>query len=104
MAPVHEQLREQVREANLPNLRAPLALDVRAHPWPTTAVDAVFTANTLHIMSWEAVGHFFRGVGAALTKGGVLCVYGPFRYGGQHTSPSNAEFDKWLTAQCGRRR
>ena len=99
MAPLPEALGERVRLANLPNLRAPLALDVRQLPWPATAVDAVFSANTLHIMSWESVGHFFRGVGAAMTRGGVLCVYGPFRYRGQHTSASNAEFDAWLKSR-----
>lgn len=96
MSPVPETLGARIRLANLANLRAPLALDVRQLPWPATGADAVFSANTLHIMSWESVGDFFRGVGAALTRGGVLCVYGPFRYGGAHTSPSNAEFDAWL--------
>lgn len=99
MPPLPEVLGEHIRQANLPNLRAPLALDVRQLPWPATAVDAVFSANTLHIMSWDAVGHFFRGVGAAMTRGGVLCVYGPFRYGGQHTSASNADFDVWLKSR-----
>ena len=99
MPPVPDFLVEHLRRAQLPNLRAPLALDVRQLPWPATAVDAVFSANTLHIMSWESVGDFFRGSGAALTRGGVLCVYGPFRYGGQHTSASNADFDAWLKAR-----
>jgi cyclopropane fatty-acyl-phospholipid synthase-like methyltransferase len=78
------------------NLRTPLALDVRAQSWPVGASDAVFTANTLHIMSWAAVADFFRGVAATLGPGGVLCVYGPFRYRGEHTSQSNADFDAWL--------
>ena len=26
----------------------------------------------------------------------VLAVYGPFNYGGQYTSASNARFDQWL--------
>src|SRR5262249_39029789 len=72
------------------NLRAPLALDVRDDPWPVAAVDAVFSANTLHIMGWNAVREFFRGVGAVLVPSGILCVYGPFRFGGRHTSDSNA--------------
>jgi cyclopropane fatty-acyl-phospholipid synthase-like methyltransferase len=96
VAPLPASLGERIRLAALTNLRAPLALDVRHIPWPPIGADAVFSANTLHIMSWEAVGYFFRGVGAAMTRGGVLCVYGPFRYGGQHTSPSNIEFDAWL--------
>jgi len=56
----------------------------------------VFSANTLHIMSWPEVERFFAGVGAVLEPGGVLVVYGPFNYGGAFTSDSNARFDGWL--------
>jgi cyclopropane fatty-acyl-phospholipid synthase-like methyltransferase len=89
-------LAERVRLEGSPNLRLPLALDVRATPWPHAEADAIFSANTLHIMGWDAVEDFFRGVGAALGAGGVLCVYGPFNYQGRYTSPSNAQFDAWL--------
>ncbi|HEY1491456.1 MAG TPA: DUF938 domain-containing protein [Steroidobacteraceae bacterium] len=99
MAPLPEALGASIALAKLPNLRPPLALDVRELPWPATAIDAVFSANTLHIMSWQSVGDFFRGVGAALTRGGMLCVYGPFRYEGRHTSASNADFDAWLKSR-----
>lgn len=78
------------------NLAAPLRLDVREHPWPLAEVDAVFSANTLHIMSWPAVQDFFRGVGRLLSSAGVLAVYGPFRYAGRYTSESNAAFDRYL--------
>jgi cyclopropane fatty-acyl-phospholipid synthase-like methyltransferase len=85
------------------NLRAPIVLDVRSLPWPAPpaggAYDAIFSANTLHIMGWAAVEDFFRGAGRTLAAGGVLCVYGPFRYGGRYTSDSNAEFDAWLHAR-----
>jgi cyclopropane fatty-acyl-phospholipid synthase-like methyltransferase len=81
------------------NLLAPLALDVRSDPWDVLPADAVFSANTLHIMSWEAVEHFFRGVGQVLGQAGVLCVYGPFSYHGRHTSDSNAGFDSYLRAR-----
>ena len=69
---------------------------MRDDPWPLAAVDAVFSANTLHIMAWSAVREFFRGVGAVLVPAGVLCVYGPFRFEGRHTSESNAAFDHYL--------
>jgi cyclopropane fatty-acyl-phospholipid synthase-like methyltransferase len=92
-------LNERLQHEGSPNLRSPMALDVEMHPWPVAAVDAVFSANTLHIMSWQAVQAFFRGVGAVLTAPGVLCVYGPFRYAGRHTSDSNAEFDGFLRAR-----
>ena len=92
-------LAERVRLEGGQNLRVPLALDVHDEPWLVAPVDAVFSANTLHIMSWSAVCEFFRGVGGVLRKPGVLCVYGPFRFRGTHTSASNAEFDRWLKAR-----
>jgi cyclopropane fatty-acyl-phospholipid synthase-like methyltransferase len=92
-------LAERVRLEGSPNLRAPIALDVRARPWPHAEADAIFTANTLHIMAWAEVEDFFHGVGAALGPGGVLCVYGPFNYQGRYTSASNAQFDAWLKAR-----
>ena len=92
-------LAERVRLEGGANLREPLALDVRAEPWPVTAADAVFSANTLHIMAWDAVREFFRGAAAVLRSPGVLCVYGPMRYGGAYTSVSNAEFDRALKAR-----
>jgi SAM-dependent methyltransferase len=95
-----EPLAERIRREGGANLRAPIALDVCRHPWPVPRpVDAVFSANTLHIMPWSAVREFFRGVGGLLERPGVLCVYGPFRYQGRHTSESNAEFDGWLKAR-----
>jgi len=89
-------LEERILAEGPPNLAPALALDVRVHPWPVECVDAVFSANTLHIMAWDAVEHFFRGVGEVLTAPGVLCIYGPFRYRGGYTSESNAEFDRYL--------
>ena len=86
-------------EAALPNLLPPLALDVDDAEWPPVSCDAVFSANTLHIMGWASVEHFFRGAGRLLWPGGVLAVYGPFRYGGRHTAPSNAQFDAFLRAR-----
>jgi cyclopropane fatty-acyl-phospholipid synthase-like methyltransferase len=89
-------LAERVRLEGSPNLRLPIGLDVRATPWPHAEADAIFSANTLHIMGWNEVEDFFRGVGTALGPGGVLCVYGPFNYQGRYTSASNAQFDAWL--------
>lgn len=83
----------------------PLALDVAAPPWPLPAsgapdaFDAVFTANTLHIMSFAHVGQFFARIGEVLAPGGLCCVYGPMKYGGAFTTKSNAEFDAQLRAR-----
>ncbi|WP_369915296.1 DUF938 domain-containing protein [Xanthomonas sp. NCPPB 3005] len=87
--------------AALPNTPPALALDVQQGPWPAAGYDAVFTANTLHIMGWPAVQAFFAGVGALLADcaDGTLAVYGPFNYGGTFSSDSNREFDAWLKAR-----
>lgn len=84
-------------DAALPNTPAPICLDV-ASPWPQAQYDAVYTANTLHIMGWSAVRAFFEQVGGVLNPGGLVIAYGPFKYGGQHTSASNAAFDATLRA------
>jgi cyclopropane fatty-acyl-phospholipid synthase-like methyltransferase len=78
------------------NLRAPTVLDVNQTVWPLRAVDAIFTANTLHIMAWAEVVAMYRGLDAVLSPGGIMCVYGPFRYHGRYTSNSNREFDRML--------
>ena len=82
------------------NLLEPIALDIRARHWGVAPVDGLFTANTLHIMPWSTVQAFFAGLPGVLAPGGVLAVYGPFNYGGEYTSESNARFDQWLKARA----
>jgi SAM-dependent methyltransferase len=82
-----------------PNLASPVELDVLREPWPLLSADAVFSANTLHIMSQPAVEALFARLPRVLDSGGVLAIYGPFRYRGQFTTPSNAEFDRELRAR-----
>jgi cyclopropane fatty-acyl-phospholipid synthase-like methyltransferase len=89
-------LRERLSREGGPNLLPVVELDVRRHPWPVGKVDAVYSANTLHIMSWSSVHDFFKGAGEALERPGLLCVYGAFRYGERYTSDSNAKFDEFL--------
>jgi SAM-dependent methyltransferase len=89
-------LRESVGGARGDNLLPATEIDVRMDTWPGGPFDGVFTANTLHIMSRSSVEAFFRGVGRVLASGGTLCVYGPFRYAGRHTTQSNADFDEFL--------
>jgi cyclopropane fatty-acyl-phospholipid synthase-like methyltransferase len=88
-------IRMWLDEAALPNLPPPLALDVTG-AWPEARFDAVFSANSLHIMPWTAVEQFFAGVGRVLESDGILAVYGPFNYHGTYTSDSNRDFDGWL--------
>ena len=89
-------LEARIKQEGGPNLRPPALLDVKQAVWPVRTVDAVFTANTLHIMSWAEVRELFRGLGATLGFGGIFCVYGPFRYDGRYTSASNRDFDRML--------
>jgi cyclopropane fatty-acyl-phospholipid synthase-like methyltransferase len=95
----HAGIEAWIADSGLTNVQRPLELDVRQAPWPIAATDAIFTANTLHIMDYACVEAFFQGAGRVLRAGGVLAVYGPFNYGGQYTSPSNARFDAELRAR-----
>lgn len=96
----HPSIQAWLEEARLPNVLPPLVLDVAASAWPDQRFDAVFTANTCHIMSWSEVEAMFVGIGKVLEQGGVLCIYGPFNYQGAFTSASNAQFDAALRAQA----
>jgi cyclopropane fatty-acyl-phospholipid synthase-like methyltransferase len=80
------------------NLNEPLDLDV-TRPWPLDKVPAIFSANTLHIMSWPMVKAFFTGVKQHLEPNGYLCIYGPFNFCGEYTSESNERFDHYLQSQ-----
>lgn len=85
--------------AHITNVRPPLQLDVTQQPWPAVDCDAIFTANSLHIMPWTAVQALYRQLQDYLPVGGRLVVYGPFNYNGHYTSASNQQFDQWLYAQ-----
>ncbi|HEY9097896.1 MAG TPA: DUF938 domain-containing protein [Thiobacillus sp.] len=95
----HAGIQMWLDEAALPNVLPPIELDVRQQAWHTGRYDAIFSANTLHIMGWPEVELFFEGVGQILEPAGVLAVYGPFNYNGAFTSESNARFDVWLKSR-----
>ena len=84
-----------IDDAKLANTPKALKLNVDLD-WPEDKYQAIYSANTVHIMSWEMVLNFFKGVGQVLDKGGVFILYGPFNYQGQYTSQSNANFDLLL--------
>ncbi|HZE90621.1 MAG TPA: DUF938 domain-containing protein [Rhizobacter sp.] len=88
--------------AALPNTPAPLTLDVN-DPLPSGVFDAVFSANTLHIMSWTEVQRLFDGLPSLMTPHALFTLYGPFNYGGQFSSDSNAQFDASLRRDDPRR-
>ncbi|MEY4859046.1 MAG: hypothetical protein RLZZ235_1213 [Pseudomonadota bacterium] len=84
------------QEAALPNMRAPLALDVTAAPWPINYADAVTCINMIHIAPWEATLGLMAGAARIIPSDGLLFLYGPYKRAGQHTAPSNADFDASL--------
>jgi len=77
------------------NFLEPVELDVRKEEWPES-FDAVYSANTAHIMSWETAQTMLRVVAEKLPVNGVFVLYGPFNYKGEFTSASNANFDEYL--------
>lgn len=86
-------------EAGLANLREPLMLDLFSDRWPVATAQAVVCINTIHIVSWQAAESLFAGAGRILSSGGILYVYGPYRYADRPLEPSNEEFDRWLKAR-----
>jgi SAM-dependent methyltransferase len=90
------------REAGSPNLFAPRRVDVLDDDWGVGSVDAVFCANMIHIAPWECCAGLVAGARRHVRAGGLLILYGPFRIGGAHTAPSNAEFDADLRGRDAR--
>ena len=83
-------------DTELTNVLPPLELNVSHSQWPQLKVDAVFTANAIHIMQQQDVVNLINGVGKLLKQGGSYVIYGPFNYNGLYTSKSNENFDHWL--------
>ncbi len=99
-AEYHPGILAWLDEAALPNVLPPLELNIGKSPWPQKQFEAVFTANTCHIMAWEEVQLMFAGVANMLNNGGLFLIYGPFNYAGQFTSESNQQFDASLRQQA----
>lgn len=95
----HSGIQAWLEDAALPNVLPPFELDVLRSSWPALAVDAIFSANTTHIMHWPEVEALFAGAGKLLPSGGRFLLYGPFSFSGQHSSDSNLQFDQRLRAR-----
>lgn len=96
LAANHPGIQAWIRASGRTNVLAPCVLDVDAPVWPVQDMDAIFSANTAHIVAWPQVENLFQGVGRTLQAQGLFCLYGPFNYRGEFTSASNAQFDAWL--------
>jgi len=78
-------------------LAPPLELDVtQPASWPRGPYDAVFSANTCHIIAESALPGLLACSVQALRPDGLLLLYGPFHDSGVHTAESNAAFDAHL--------
>jgi cyclopropane fatty-acyl-phospholipid synthase-like methyltransferase len=88
-------MRQWLDEAALPNVPSPLELDVTG-TWPAHRYDAIFSANTLHIMGWPEVERLFAALPSVTTDDACVAIYGPFNIDGRFTSESNAAFDRDL--------
>lgn len=95
----HTGIRAWLEEADLPNVRPPIVVDVLTAKLPPSSYDAVYSANTTHVMSIVAVEKMFELVGTVLRTGGPFCLYGPFRQQGEFNAASNAQFDAKLRGQ-----
>jgi SAM-dependent methyltransferase len=91
-------LTARVRQEGSLNILPPIMLDVLGQ-WPDGVFDAAYSANTSHIMGWDAVCATFAGLGALLVPGGLYCLYGPFNQDGRFTADSNREFDSHLRSR-----
>ena len=91
-----DSLNLRIAAAELANLPCAITIDVNHFPWHSERPTAIFSANSLHIMSADSVENFFEGVAKVLQSDGTLIVYGPFKYAGEFTTESNEDFDRWL--------
>ena len=91
-------LEANIQASGSKQVAAPICLDV-SDRWPQGQQPMIYTANSLHIMPWHCVEALFAALEAQLAAGGILAVYGPFKYAGEFTTPSNGEFDLWLRAR-----
>jgi SAM-dependent methyltransferase len=106
LAPEHLRSIEAWRTTSgLANVRAPIAVDLSVPDWPSQveatnpgSLLAILCINVLHISPWRVSEHLLAGVPRLIRPDGRLFVYGPFKRGGAHTSPSNADFDASLRA------
>ena len=94
-------IQAQLKNCDVGNALLPISLDVSQKNWNVNSqiYDAVFSANTLHIMSMEKVQQFFEGLNAVTKSGSILAIYGPFKYNGEFTSESNMQFNQSLISR-----
>ena len=88
-----EAIRARVYAAKLNNVLDPIVLDARSKIWPVESTDFIYCANLIHISPWPVAIGLLEGASRVMAADGVLAIYGPFRFDGEFTAPSNAAFD-----------
>ena len=88
-----EDIDSYARECGVERIRPAMILDVTEDSWPLNHADAILCCNMIHIAPWEAAEGLFAGAARILPPDAPLILYGPFKRNGEHTAPSNAEFD-----------
>ncbi|PWI32376.1 hypothetical protein DI392_15020 [Vibrio albus] len=94
----HVSISAWINESGLHNITLPVEFTIGRDAWPDVPVDAVFTANTTHIMQPEEARQMMELIASNLPDGGIFCQYGPMKIHGEYTSDSNRDFDKTLKA------
>ena len=69
-----------LEDAAVNNLHQPLSFTIGTNAWPIDNVDAVYTANTTHIMQPLEAQLMMQLVADNLPNGGVFCQYGPYNF------------------------
>ncbi|HHL31055.1 MAG TPA: DUF938 domain-containing protein [Oceanospirillales bacterium] len=95
----HTGINMWLQQAACANILKPIELQIGSTAFPNIRFDVVFTANTLHIMSWANVQQLITQLGQHLAADSQVIIYGPFKYKSQFTTDSNAQFDQWLKQQ-----
>ena len=101
-APALPMLTSNIAEYGTANILRPTALDLATQTWPAQTFDCVYSANVMHIVSSELGENLICSAAKMLTADGLLALYGPYKYAGVFTTPSNADFDLWLKARDAR--
>jgi SAM-dependent methyltransferase len=88
-----------VEEARCTNVLPAKLLNASSDAWPVDRADLITCINMIHISPWSATEGLFRGAARILPPDGFLITYGPYRFSGEFTAPSNKEFDASLRAR-----
>lgn len=94
-----EDIEKSLKKHQIKNLHGPLNVEIGIDDFPKGSFDYVYTANTLHIMSWKENKAFFKLLGKRLREGALVFIYGPFNFEGEFSSPSNKQFDEMLRSR-----